>query len=175
MSNSAGEEGLEVSAFSVPKMGKLRSFMVHAYLCFCILAFVVTATAKLSSDFSLPLMNAVDPVFFFIKAKYLLVMISVVELGVAFFLIKNILSGRPMMGVKFVLWLCMLFVLYRIAFLFSPARVETCKCFGVGSFFGFMEEKSDFYSLILLGIMLLGGVILVLWDRFVRRRKMKKI
>ena len=26
MSNSAGEEGLEVSAFSVPKMGKLRSF-----------------------------------------------------------------------------------------------------------------------------------------------------
>ncbi len=110
-----------------------------------------------------------------IKAKYLLVMISVVELGVAFFLIKSILSGRPMKGVIFVLWLCMLFVLYRIAFLFSPARVETCKCFGVGSFFGFMEEKSDFYSLILLGIMLLGGVILVLWDRFVRRRKMKKI
>ena len=102
-------------------------------------------------------------------------MISVVELGVAFFLIKSILSGRPMKGVIFVLWLCMLFVLYRIAFLFSPARVETCKCFGVGSFFGFMEEKSDFYSLILLGIMLLGGVILVLWDRFVRSKKMKKI
>ncbi len=149
--------------------------MVLAYLCFCILAFVVTATAKLSSDFSLPLMNAVDPVFFFIKAKYLLVMISIVELGVAFFLIKTILSGCPMKGVKFVLWLCMLFVLYRIAFLFSPARVGTCKCFGVGSFFGFMEEKSDFCSLILLGIMLLGGVILVLWDRFVRRREMKKI
>ena len=69
MSNSAGEEGLEVSAFSVPKMGKLRSFMVHVYLCFCILAFVVTATAKISSDFSLPLMNAVDPVFFFYKSE----------------------------------------------------------------------------------------------------------
>ena len=81
MSNSVGEKGLEVSAFSAPKMGKLRSFMVYAYLCFCILAFVVTATAKLSSDFSLPLMNAVDPVFFFIKAKYLLVIISIVELG----------------------------------------------------------------------------------------------
>ena len=102
-------------------------------------------------------------------------MISIVELGVAFFLIKNILSGRSMMGVKFVLWLCMLFVLYRIAFLISPARLGTCKCFGVGSFFGFMEEKSDIYSLILLGIMLLGGIILVLWDRFVRRREMKKI
>jgi hypothetical protein len=38
-----------------------------------------------------------------------------------------------------------------------------------------MEEKSDIYSLILLGIMLLGGIIFVLWDRFVRRREMKKI
>ncbi len=120
-------------------------------------------------------MDAVDPVFFFIKSKYLLVMISIVELGVAFFLIKIILSGRPMMGVKFVLWLCMLFVLYRIAFLFSPVRLGTCKCFGVGSFFGFMEEKSDFYSLILLSIMLLVGIMLVLWDWFVRCRKMKKI
>jgi hypothetical protein len=61
----------------------------------------VTATGKLSSDFSLPLMNAVDPVFFFIKAKYLLSGISFVELAVAFFLIKKLLTHHPMEGVKY--------------------------------------------------------------------------
>jgi|LSQX01.1.fsa_nt_gb hypothetical protein len=171
----AEKKGLKASAVSAGITGKLRNFVPHAYLSCCILAFVVSAIMKLSFDFSHPYMNAVDPVFFFIKSKYLLVMISIVELGVAFYLIKSILSGRPMKGVIFVLWLCTLFVLYRIAFLFSPARLGTCKCFGVGSFFGFMEEKSDFYSLILLGMMLLGGIILVLWDRSVRLREMKKI
>lgn len=149
--------------------------LLYTYLCFCVLSFIVTATGKLSSDFSLPLMNAADPVFFFIKAKYLLIGISLVELAVAFFLIRKILTHRPMKGVKFVLWLSSLFVLYRVAFLFSPARLGTCKCFGVGSFFGFMEESSDFYSLIILGMMLLGGMMFVLWDLIVRRREMKKI
>ena len=46
-----------------------RHTLAYIYIVFCVLAFITTATAKLSSDFSHPLMNSVDPVFFFIKAK----------------------------------------------------------------------------------------------------------
>ena len=141
-----------------------RHTLAYIYIIFCTLAFITTATAKLFSDFSHPLMNSVDPVFFFIKAKYLLIFISAFEIGLSIFLLIKLITNRPMDGVKFILWICMLFVLYRIAFLFSPSRLGTCKCFGVGSFFGFMEEKSDLYSLILLGVMLLGGIILQLWE-----------
>lgn len=40
MSNPVGEKGLEVSAFSAPKMGKLKGYFVIACLGFCTLAFM---------------------------------------------------------------------------------------------------------------------------------------
>ncbi len=49
MSNSAGEEGLEVSAFSVPKMRKLKGYFVIACLGFCALA-LMPITAAIAAE-----------------------------------------------------------------------------------------------------------------------------
>lgn len=147
-------------------------FVTRIYLSFCALVFIVSAVQKLMPDFSDPFLNEADFVFPFIKEKYLLFAVVPVNLFVAFIIIKKIFT-RPIEGVKFALWLSLLFVLYFIAFLFAPGRQGVCKCFGV-SLFGFMERNAVLSSLAFLGIMLLGGIILVLWDWFVRRRKMKK-
>jgi len=49
MSNSVGEKGLEVSAFSAPKMGKLRKYFVVACLGFCALA-LMSITLALAAE-----------------------------------------------------------------------------------------------------------------------------
>ncbi|MDI9400629.1 MAG: hypothetical protein ACOX2U_02260 [Limisphaerales bacterium] len=50
MSDSVGEKGLEVSAFSAPRMGKLRKYFVVACLGFCALAFMLTSAAIAAED-----------------------------------------------------------------------------------------------------------------------------
>ncbi|NCB85738.1 MAG: hypothetical protein EOM03_02970 [Clostridia bacterium] len=169
MRQSPSESGLNISN-GTKKSGNL---VTRIYLGFCALVFIISAVQKLTADFSNPFMNEADFVFPFIKAKYLLFAIVPVNLFVASMLIKKMFT-RPIEGVKFALWLSLLFVLYFIAFLYSPGRAGVCKCFGV-SLFGFMEPNAVLFSLAFLGIMLLGGIILVLWDWFVRRREMKKI
>ena len=49
MSNPVGEKGLEVSAFSAPKMGKLKGYFVIACLGFCALA-LMPITAAIAAE-----------------------------------------------------------------------------------------------------------------------------
>lgn len=65
-----------------------------------------------------------------------------------------------MQGLGWVLWLCGLFLLYRISFSLAPERAGSCKCFGVGSFLGRLEPRADQWSLgILVGMMVTAGFL----------------
>lgn len=160
-----GQSANESDSDTLTGTKRSGNLVTRIYLGFCALVFIVSAVQKLVPDFSDPFMNKADFVFPFIKAKYLLFAVVPVNLFIASIIIKKMFT-RPIEGVKFALWLSLLFVLYFIAFLFSPGREGVCKCFGV-SLFGFMEPNAVLFSLAFLGIMLLGGIILVLWYYFI--------
>jgi hypothetical protein len=135
-------------------------FTTRLYLLGCAGLLALTATAKLFSNFADPRLQGPDPFLLFLSSRSLLLLTSFIEFFVTALILKNFLSNC-LAGLKAVVWLCGVFILYRAGFSLAPDHAHICKCFGVGSFLGIMEGRADLWSVILLGFLTLGSVILL--------------
>ena len=147
------------SNLSVRRNGKILGVVLKSYLFFAAIVFSGTAVAKLLSDFSDEELKSYDPFLRFLTAGQLIVLVAPLEIGVVVYALFNFFR-RPVFALRSVMWLSSLFACYRIGF--APSEGESCKCWGVGSLLGKMDDSTvDLASMILLGTMLMiGGVLM---------------
>lgn len=146
---------------SARRDGKILGVILRSYLFFTAIVFSGTAAAKLLSDFSDTELKSYDPFLRFLTAGQLIVLVSLLEIGVVVYVLFNFFR-RPIFALRSVMWLSSLFACYRIGFAFAPSEGESCKCWGVGSLLGKMDDSTvDLASMILLATMLtIGGVLM---------------
>ena len=139
---------------------KNLNVILKSYLFFAAIVFSGTAVAKLLSDFSDTELKSYDPFLRFLTAGQLIVLVALLEIGVVVYALFNFFR-RPVFALRSVMWLSSLFACYRIGFAFAPSEGESCKCWGVGSLLGKMDDSTvDLASMILLATMLvIGGVL----------------
>ena len=149
------------SNLSVRRNGKILGVVLKSYLFFAAIVFSGTAVAKLWSDFSDTELKSYDPFLRFLTAGQLIVLVALLEIGVVVYVLFNFFR-RPVFALRSVMWLSSLFACYRIGFAFAPSEGESCKCWGVGSLLGKMDDSTvDLASMILLATMLtIGGVLM---------------
>ena len=121
---------------------------------------LLTALAKgFSALGSNPILEKPDPVFWVLKNRELLILVSIVEMVVAGLLISSMPLKVRRGGL---LWLCANFILYR-AGLWMTGAAPSCKCMGdLAGRLGLTDAQA---SAIMLGILgyLLGGSLFFLW------------
>lgn len=165
------------SRASIKPETKLPSWYVQTTRCFLLGSagiLLLTASAKLFSNFTDPRLQSPDPFLVFLTGRTLLLLTSFTEFFVAALILKNFFSNCTA-GLKAVAWLCAVFVLYRTGFSLAPDQPHSCKCFGVGSFLGIMEGRADLWSVILLSFLVLGSGILLGLSRWIGHRALHSI
>lgn len=147
---------------SVQKFLLLRRW-TQSYLVCCMLVFCVAAFGKFTSDLSNISAEKRDPFLTWMTNRELMIGAGLLELSAVIMLavlsVKNLFKG-----VLVALWICSIFVVYRVGFYLSPEVANTCKCFGAGSLLGKMEARLEAASLLILGAMFLGAVSILIWS-----------
>jgi len=119
-----------------------------------------TAIAKGASAFGKQsILDKVDPVFWVLKNRELLLLVSILEIGVAALLLSRVsLSIRR----GSLLWLCSNFLLYRLG-LWITGAPPACKCMGeLAERIGLSDSQASWIMLGVLGYLLVGSLI-CLW------------
>ncbi len=116
----------------------------------------VTAVAKGFSAFgSQAILDKVDPIFWVLKNRELLLLVGALEVGVALMLIS-----KASMSIKrgSLLWLCINFVLYRVG-LWITGAPAACKCMGdLAERIGLSDAQASWVMLGVLGYLLSGSL-----------------
>ena len=121
---------------------------------------LLTAAAKAASAFGTQsILEKVDPIFWVLKNRELLVLVATLEAGVAFLLLS-----KAYLSVKrgSLIWLCTNFLLYRMG-LWITGAPAACKCMGdLAGRIGLSDSQASWIMLGALGYML-GGSLFFFW------------
>jgi hypothetical protein len=104
---------------------------------------------------SMPFFSEPDPIFGFLTIRMTLLVAAILELIVASVIFK---SKSKVMAYSFILWLCIMFLLYRIGLIVTNYH-RPCSCLGgIGKWLGVPDGVLSYISLGLLVYLFVGSL-----------------
>jgi hypothetical protein len=128
---------------------------------YCVLALVIylsSSLGKLTSDFSLPMMDKNDAFFWFLSNRQLIIFGGILELLVVIGISVNLFKKRPFAATAGAVCFALLLVIYRAGLRLSNPTGNSCICFGVGSLFSKASRWGETAADICLTYLLLCGI-----------------
>ena len=121
---------------------------------------LLTAAAKFASAFGTQsILEKADPVFWVLKNRDLLVLVTALEAFVALLLLSKVSLSIKRGSL---IWLCINFLLYRMGLWITDAPIA-CKCLGdLAERIGLSDSQASWVMLGALGYML-GGSLFFFW------------
>lgn len=139
-------------------MKSFRHTAILLFLRICALLLFATSVAKLVAVMTGGRhLDVPDPFLSFVTERWVLLAGAALEAMVVTRIVSDITILRKL---RWVLWLCVLFSVFRMGRWLSPQRAP-CSCLGyVGDFVGITKETADHVALGLLVFMTIGAAVL---------------